>query len=60
MNILEQKFGEEIILVCHELPGKDINKKYGVTRINDFFIVYGLVLFKLYTFKYPKYIIYLT
>lgn len=28
MNILEQKFGEEIILVCHELPGKDINKKY--------------------------------
>ena len=28
MNILKQKFGEEIILLCHELPGISINKKH--------------------------------
>lgn len=26
MNTLKQRFGEEIILLCHELPGLDINK----------------------------------
>ena len=43
---------QPIIINIH---AKDINKKYGVTKLNAFFIVYGLVLFKLYTFKYPKY-----
>lgn len=26
LNDLKQKFGDEIILLCHELPGKQINK----------------------------------
>lgn len=26
LDILNQKFGEEIILLCHELPGTEINK----------------------------------
>ena len=26
INTLNQKFGEEIILLCHELPGTEINK----------------------------------
>lgn len=28
MNTLKQKFGEEIILLCHELPGLEINKDH--------------------------------
>ena len=28
MNTLKQKFGEEIILLCHEVPGLDINKEH--------------------------------
>ena len=28
MNTLNQKFGEDIILLCHELPGLEINKKH--------------------------------
>ena len=28
MDTLNQKFGEEIILLCHELPGLNINKKH--------------------------------
>ena len=28
MDTLKQKFGEEIILLCHELPGVDINKEH--------------------------------
>ena len=28
MNALNQKFGEEIILLCHELPGLEINKEH--------------------------------
>ena len=28
MNTLNQKFGEDIILLCHELPGLKINKKH--------------------------------
>ena len=28
MDTLNQKFGEEIILLCHELPGLDINKEH--------------------------------
>ena len=28
INTLNQKFGEEIILLCHELPGTNINKKH--------------------------------
>ena len=28
MNTLNQKFGEEIILLCHELPGLKINKEH--------------------------------
>ena len=28
INTLNQKFGEEIILLCHELPGTKINKKH--------------------------------
>lgn len=27
-RILKEKFGEEIILLCHELPGKKLNKKH--------------------------------
>lgn len=27
-NTLKQEFGEEIILLCHELPGFDINKEH--------------------------------
>lgn len=26
-NILEEKFGDEIVLLCHELPGTELNKK---------------------------------
>lgn len=28
MNILKEKFGEEIILLCHELPGIELNKEH--------------------------------
>lgn len=28
MNTLNQKFGENIVLLCHELPGLDINKEH--------------------------------
>ena len=28
MNTLNQKFGEDIILLCHELPGLEINKEH--------------------------------
>ena len=28
MNNLKEKFGEDIILLCHELPGLKINKKH--------------------------------
>ena len=28
MDTLKQKFGEEIILLCHELPGLEINKEH--------------------------------
>lgn len=28
INTLNQKFGEEIILLCHELPGLNINKEH--------------------------------
>ncbi|MBQ7240345.1 MAG: hypothetical protein IJS56_02790 [Bacilli bacterium] len=28
MDTLKQKFGEEIILLCHEPPGLEINKEY--------------------------------
>lgn len=28
LDNLKQKFGEEIILLCHELPGTDINKTH--------------------------------
>ena len=28
MDALKQKFGEEIILLCHELPGLNINKEH--------------------------------
>ena len=28
MDVLNQLFGEKIILLCHELPGLDINKKH--------------------------------
>ena len=28
MNILKEKFGEEIILLCHELPGTVLNKEH--------------------------------
>lgn len=28
LNILKEKFGEEIILLCHELPGTEINKEH--------------------------------
>ena len=28
INTLNQKFGEEIILLCHELPGTEINKTH--------------------------------
>ena len=28
MDILNQKFGEDIILLCHELPGLEINKAH--------------------------------
>ena len=28
MRTLNQKFGEDIILLCHELPGLEINKKH--------------------------------
>ena len=28
MSTLEEKFGEEIILLCHELPGLKINKEH--------------------------------
>ena len=28
MDTLKQKFGEEIILLCHELPGLNINKEH--------------------------------
>ena len=27
LNILNKRFGEEIVLLCHELPGLSINKK---------------------------------
>ena len=33
MDTLKQKFGEEIILLCHELPGIKINKKHFCHRI---------------------------
>ena len=28
MKALSEKFGEEIILLCHELPGVEVNKKH--------------------------------
>ena len=28
LNTLKEKFGEEIILLCHELPGIEINKEH--------------------------------
>jgi len=28
MNILKERFGEEIILLCHELPGTILNKEH--------------------------------
>lgn len=28
INTLKSKFGENIILLCHELPGTELNKKY--------------------------------
>lgn len=28
LSTLESKFGKEIILLCHELPGSDINKEH--------------------------------
>lgn len=28
MNILKERFGEEIILLCHELPGTVLNKEH--------------------------------
>ena len=28
INTLEEKFGDNIILLCHELPGGDINKEH--------------------------------
>ena len=28
MDILNQKFGDDIILLCHELPGVEINKEH--------------------------------
>ena len=28
MDTLKQKFGEKIILLCHELPGLEINKEH--------------------------------
>ena len=28
IKILNEKFGDEIILLCHELPGQEINKKH--------------------------------
>ena len=28
MSTLNQKFGEDIILLCHELPGLEINKEH--------------------------------
>lgn len=28
LDILNQKFGDEIILLCHELPGVELNKKH--------------------------------
>ncbi len=28
IDTLKQKFGEEIILLCHEMPGSDINKEH--------------------------------
>ena len=28
LNALSQRFGEEIVLLCHELPGLEINKKH--------------------------------
>ena len=28
LNTLKEKFGEDIILLCHELPGPIINKEY--------------------------------
>ena len=34
----------------------DISKKYGRIIFNDFLIVYGLSLCRLYIFKYPIYI----
>ena len=28
LDVLNQKFGDEIILLCHELPGVELNKVY--------------------------------